>query len=55
MKADLGDCYGPGCAWVIGQVILAGLRIYKRPASGLVTVEVFERAFGRLANLYEEE
>jgi AcrR family transcriptional regulator len=41
--------------WAIGQAMLVGLQIYKRLAPGLVTPEVFERAFGLLAGLYEEE
>jgi len=42
-------------AWAIGQAMLVGLRIYKRLAPGLVTPEVFERAFGLLADLYTEQ
>jgi AcrR family transcriptional regulator len=42
-------------AWAIGQAMLVGLQIYKRLAPGLVTPEVFERAFGLLANLYTEQ
>ena len=42
-------------AWAIGQALLAGLQIYKRLAPGLVTPEVFERAFGLMADLYQEE
>ena len=45
----------PVQAWAIGQAMLAGLQIYKRLAPGLVTPEVFERAFGLLASLYEEQ
>ncbi len=41
-------------AWVIGQAMLVGLQIYKRLAPGLVTPELFERAFGLLAGLYQE-
>jgi AcrR family transcriptional regulator len=41
--------------WAIGQALLAGLQIYKRLAPGIVTPEVFERAFGLLAGLYQEE
>jgi hypothetical protein len=41
--------------WAIGQAMLAGLQIYKRLAPGIVTPEVFERAFGLLANLYQEQ
>jgi AcrR family transcriptional regulator len=42
-------------AWVIGQALLVGLQIYKRLAPGLVTPELFERAFGLLAGLYQEQ
>lgn len=42
-------------AWAIGQAMLVGLQIYKRLAPGLVTPEVFERAFGLLADLYQEQ
>ena len=42
-------------AWTIGQAMLVGLQIYKRLAPGLVTPEVFERAFGLLAGLYQEQ
>lgn len=41
--------------WAIGQAMLAGLQIYKRLAPGIVTPEVFERAFGLLAGLYQEQ
>lgn len=41
--------------WAIGQALLAGLQIYKRLAPGIVTPEVFERAFGLLADLYQEQ
>jgi AcrR family transcriptional regulator len=44
----------PVQAWAIGQAMLAGLQIYKRLAPGLITPEVFERAFGLLADLYAE-
>jgi AcrR family transcriptional regulator len=40
--------------WAIGQAMLVGLQIEKHLAPGLVTPEVFERAFGLLANLYTE-
>ena len=40
--------------WAIGQAMLAGLQIYKRLAPGVVTPEVFERAFLLLADLYQE-
>jgi AcrR family transcriptional regulator len=42
-------------AWLIGQALLVGLQIYKRLAPGLVTPEMFERAFGLLAHLYQED
>jgi AcrR family transcriptional regulator len=42
-------------AWVIGQAMLVGLQVYKRLAPGLVTPELFERAFGLLAGLYQEQ
>jgi AcrR family transcriptional regulator len=45
----------PVQAWAIGQAMLAGLQIYKRLAPGLVTPEVFERSFGLLAHLYQEQ
>jgi AcrR family transcriptional regulator len=45
----------PVQAWAIGQAMLVGLQIYKRLAPGLVTPEVFERAFGLLAYLYQEQ
>jgi len=41
--------------WAIGQAMLAGLQIYKRLAPGVVTPEVFERAFLLLADLYLEQ
>jgi AcrR family transcriptional regulator len=41
-------------AWTIGQAMLVGLQLYKRLAPGLVTPEVFELAFGLLADLYQE-
>ena len=40
--------------WAIGQALLAGLQIYKRLAPGIVTPEVFERAFALLADLHRE-
>ncbi len=60
---ELADAYSdepaagatPVQAWAIGQAMLAGLQIYKRLAPGLVTPEVFERAFGLLAGLYQEQ
>jgi AcrR family transcriptional regulator len=56
----LADADGPSTgttaveAWAIGQAMLAGLQIYKRLAPGIVTPEVFERAFCLLAGLYPE-
>jgi AcrR family transcriptional regulator len=38
--------------WAIGQAMLAGLQIYRQLAPGIVTPEVFERAFVLLAELY---
>jgi AcrR family transcriptional regulator len=52
---DLVPGTTPVQAWAIGQAMLAGLQIYKRLAPGLVTPEVFERAFGLLANLYQDD
>jgi len=55
--ADDGDLTAEATqvdAWVIGQAMLVGLQIYKRLAPGLVTPELFERAFGLLAGLYQE-
>jgi AcrR family transcriptional regulator len=45
----------PVQAWAIGQAMLIGLQIYKRLAPSLVTPELFERAFGLLADLYTEQ
>ena len=42
-------------AWTIGLALVVGLQIYQRMAPGLVTPEVFERALGLLAGLYEEQ
>jgi AcrR family transcriptional regulator len=52
---DLAAGVTPVQAWAIGQAMLVGLQIYKHLAPGLVTPEVFERAFGLLANLYREQ
>ena len=41
-------------AWAIGQALVAGLQIYQHLAPSLITPEVFERALGLLAGLYEE-
>jgi len=45
----------PVQAWTIGEAMLVGLQIEKRLAPGLVTSDVFERAFGLLAGLYQEQ
>jgi AcrR family transcriptional regulator len=45
----------PVQAWAIGQAMLAGLQLYKNLTPGLVTPEMFERAFGLLAGLYQEQ
>jgi AcrR family transcriptional regulator len=42
-------------AWAIGHALTVGLQIYQHLAPGLVTPEVFERALGLLADLYQEE
>ena len=52
---DLAAGVTPVQAWAIGQALLVGLQIYKRLAPGLVTPEVCERAFGLLADLYQEQ
>ena len=45
----------PVQAWTIGLALVVGLQIYQRMAPGLVTPEVFERALGLMAGLYEEQ
>ena len=45
----------PVQAWAIGQAMLVGMQIEKRLTPGLITPEVFERAFGLLADLYQEQ
>jgi AcrR family transcriptional regulator len=40
--------------WAIGQALLVGLQIHKRLAPGIVTPEVFARAFALLAGLDQE-
>ncbi len=45
----------PVQVWAIGQAMLVGLQIEKRLAPALVTPAVFERAFGLLADLYQEQ
>jgi AcrR family transcriptional regulator len=42
-------------AWTIGLALVVGLQIYQRMAPGLVTPEVFERALGLMAGLYQEQ
>ena len=57
-SSDSGDHAAgatPVQAWAIGQAMLVGLQIERRLAPRLVTPEVFERAFGLLANLYQEQ
>jgi AcrR family transcriptional regulator len=54
-SGELATGVTPVQAWAIGQAMLVGLQIYKRLAPGLVTPEVFERAFGLLADLYQEQ
>lgn len=52
------DDLAPGAtsveAWTIGLALTVGLQLYQRLAPGLVTPEVFERAFGLMAVLYQE-
>jgi AcrR family transcriptional regulator len=49
----------PGIApvqvWAIGYAMLAGLEIYQSLAPNLITAEVFERAFGLMADFYHEQ
>ena len=45
----------PVQAWAIGHALVVGLQIYQRLAPGLVTPELFERALGLLADLYQEQ
>jgi AcrR family transcriptional regulator len=52
---ELAEGVTPVQAWAIGQAMLVGLQIEKRLAPGLVTPAVFERAFGLLADLYQEQ
>ena len=42
-------------AWAIGYALVVGLQIYQRLIPGLVTPEVFERALGLLAGLYQDQ
>jgi AcrR family transcriptional regulator len=41
--------------WAIGQAMLVGLQIEKRLAPGIVTPEVFGRAIGLMADLWQEQ
>ena len=50
-----GEGATPIQVWTIGHAMVVGLQIYQRLAPGLVTPEVFERALGLLAGLYEAE
>ena len=43
----------PAQAWAIGQAMLVGMQIERRLNPGLVTPDVFERAFRLLAGLYQ--
>lgn len=52
---DLATGVTPVQAWAIGQAMLVGLQIEKRLTPGLVTPELFERAFGLLASLYTDQ
>ena len=52
---DLAAAASQVDAWVIGQAMLVGLQLYRRLAPGLVTPELFARAFGLLAGLYQEQ
>jgi AcrR family transcriptional regulator len=52
---DLAAGAGPVDAWAIGQAMLIGLQTYKHLAPGLVTPEVFARAFSLLADLYQDQ
>lgn len=57
-SADIGELAAgitPVQAWTIGQAMLVGLQIERRLTPGLVTPEVFERAFSLLANLYPDQ
>jgi hypothetical protein len=54
-SGDLAADVTPVQPWAIGQAMLVGLQIERRLAPGLVTPEVFERAFGLLTGLYQEQ
>jgi AcrR family transcriptional regulator len=53
-SSDLAAGVTPVQPWAIGQAMLVGLQIERCLAPGLITPEVFERAFGLLAGLYQE-
>jgi AcrR family transcriptional regulator len=53
-SGDLVAGVTPVQAWTIGEAMLVGLQIERRLAPGLVTPEVYELAFGLLADLYQE-
>jgi AcrR family transcriptional regulator len=44
----------PVQAWAIGYALVGGLQIYQHLTPGIVTPEVFERALGLVAGLYQE-
>jgi len=54
-SSDLAAGVTPVQPWAIGQAMLVGLQIERRLAPGLITPEVFERAFGLLAGLYQDQ
>jgi AcrR family transcriptional regulator len=54
-SSDLAAGVTPVQPWAIGQAMLVGLQIERRLAPGLITPEVFERAFGLLADLYQDQ
>lgn len=54
-SSNLAPGVTPVQPWAIGQAMLVGLQIESRLAPRLITPEVFERAFGLLAGLYQEQ
>ena len=54
-SSDLAAGVTPVQPWAIGQAMLVGLQIERRLAPRLITPEVFERAFGLLAGLYQDQ
>lgn len=54
-SADLAEGVTSVQVWAIGQAMLVGLQIEKQLSPSLVTTELFERAFGLLADLYRDE